>query len=131
MAPALVPATHAGSQPCSSSTASAPTSPMPLTPPPSRTRSTGCELIRAWRELRGAPPVGAPQPRPLVRVVAVLVHVPVGAARVPDRPRERRPQLAVELVGDLRLDLDPLRVRPLELLQARQHVAHAGLDRVD
>ena len=46
--------------------------------------------------LAGAAAVGAPGPRPLVRVGAVLVHVPVGAARVPDGAGECVAELAVE-----------------------------------
>ena len=47
------------------------------------------ERVGGRVELGRAAPVVAPQPRPLVRVVAVLVDVPVRAARVPDRPGER------------------------------------------
>src|SRR5947209_19906410 len=57
--------------------------------------------------------VGTPKPRPLVRVVAVLVHVPIGAAGVPDAAGEGRAQLAVEGFGPLAPDLDPARVRAL------------------
>src|SRR5215211_376716 len=117
MAPALVPATHAGRHLCSSSTARAPTSPMPLTPPPSSTRSTGSELIRPRLELGGPPAVVAPGPRPLVRVVAVLVDVPVGAAGVPHSAGERGTQLAVEPLRRLRPHLDSLGVPALELAQ--------------
>src|SRR3954452_23967400 len=105
MAPALVSATQAGSQPRSSSTASAPASPIPFTPPPSRTRSTRCEVIRARLQLCGAPAISAPEPGPLVRVVAVLVDVPVRAARMPDGPDECGAQLAVELLSRLASDL--------------------------
>ena len=59
---------------------------------------TGClgQLVGAALDPRGAAPVGAPQPRPLVRVVAVLVDVPVRAAGVPDGAGQRGAQLAVE-----------------------------------
>ena len=54
---------------------------------PSRPRAARVPSSRAGRRrapAAGPAAVGAPQPRPLARVVAVLVDVPVGAAAVPD-----------------------------------------------
>ena len=65
-----------------------------------RLRSCG-QSVCTRLELRRAPPVGAPRPWPLLRVVAVLVDVPVGAAAVPDRAGEGVAQLAVEVLGRL------------------------------
>ena len=75
--------------------------------------------------------VGGPQERPLVRVVAALVHVPVRAARVPDAHREARAQLAVELLRPLARHLDAPRARALERTEGGDHVPHPGFDHVD
>src|SRR3954466_1354926 len=89
------------------------------------------ELVRARFEPRGAASVGAPQPWPLVRVVAVVVDVPVRAAGVPDGGVQCGTELAVERLGGAAVDLDLLRSRALELAQRGDHMAHAALDRVD
>src|SRR6266550_8485654 len=89
------------------------------------------ELVRAWFEPRGAAAVGAPQPWPLVRVVAVVVDVPVRAAGVPDGGVQCGTELAVEDLGGVAVDLDLLRSRALELAQRSDQVAHAALDCVD
>src|SRR3954469_7444155 len=89
------------------------------------------ELVRAWFEPCGAAAVGAPQPWPLVRVVAVVVDVPVGAAGVPDGGVQCGTELPVEHLGGVAVDLDLLRSRALELAQRGDHMAHAALDRVD
>src|SRR2546423_7417559 len=68
------------------------------------------ELIGSRLEARGPAPVSAPGPGPLVRVVAVLVDVPVGAAGVPDGCAQRCAQLALEPLGRGAPDLDPARV---------------------
>src|SRR5215208_486014 len=81
------------------------------------------QRVGAGLQLLGAAAVGGPQPRPLVRVVAVGVHVPVRAAGVPDRAGQRPAQLAIEALGGLALDLDALRVGPVELLERGDHVA--------
>src|SRR5437660_9030423 len=90
----------------------------------------GCaQLVCTRLYASGSPPVGAPEPRPLAGIVAVLVDVPVGAAGVPHRTRQRRPQLAIERLGRLPGDLDPPRVGPLELTERSDHVVDPGLDR--
>ena len=57
--------------------------------------SAPAQLVRSGLDLRGPAAVGAPQPRPLAGVVAVLVEVPARAAGVPDGVGQRLAQLAV------------------------------------
>ncbi len=64
---------------------------------------------------------GAPSPGPLVRIVAVLVDVPVGAPRVPDGRAERRAELLIELLGGVAADLDRPRPVALELTGRLDH----------
>ena len=78
------------------------------------------QLIRARIDASGPPTVSAPQPRPLVRVVAVLIDIPIRAARVPDGACERGAQLPVEVRGGATCDLDLARVRSLRALAARR-----------
>ena len=66
-----------------------------------RRRGPYRQLVGAGREPLGAAPVGAPEPGPVARVVAVLVDVPVAAAAVPDGPGQGGAQLAVEVLGRL------------------------------
>lgn len=93
--------------------------------------SAGHQVVCARRESRGPTAVGAPGPRPLVGIVAVLVDVPVGAPCVPDGRAERRAQLPIESFGGVAADLDRPRPVALELARRLGHVPDAGLDRVD
>src|SRR5712691_6316381 len=88
-------------------------------------------LVGARLGLRRPAAIPAPQPGPLVRIVAVLVDVPVRAPRVPHRSAEGVPKLAIEALGGLAADLDPARVGALELPEGIDHVVDPRLVRVD
>src|ERR1039457_1326844 len=94
-------------------------------------RRVCAELVCARLDPGSSSPVGAPEPWPLVGIIAVLIDVPARAAGVPDRRAEGGAQLRVERVGCLTSDLDPRRARSLEMAESRDHMADAGLDRVD
>src|SRR5438309_11356359 len=78
----------------------------------------------------GPPAVLAPQPRPLIGYVSVLVDVPVRTAGMPHGGAQRHPQLTVEFLGGGASDLDDARILPVELAQRGDHVIEPGLDRV-
>src|ERR1019366_2610940 len=80
------------------------------------------KLVGAGSELGGPAPVGAPRPRPLVRVVAVFVHVPVGASGVPHAGAERVAQLPVKARSRVAADLDRSRAGALERVGRLDHV---------
>src|SRR5262249_54928091 len=66
----------------------------------------GTQPVLARPDASRTAAIGAPQPGPLIGVVAILIHVPARAAGVPDSAGEGGPQLPVERLGRLPADLD-------------------------
>ncbi len=137
MAPADVPATCSNEKPCSSRTSSAPTRPRPLTPPPSRTRSTlgtvSGDGPRAPRQVevgaghgqRGSTtdPASSVRPRPVpVNLAPVHPYCP----RVVDRPPGREDTEPPGCTRPCRAPAAPVRLR---VVGPRRGDGRAGLGR--
>src|SRR4051794_15649837 len=104
-APALVPATRGKVYPARCSSSTAPTSPSPLTPPPSRTRSAFgiCRTLRVQHDLEGA--------------VLLLLEDLVAARGLAQR----------EVVRGVGLDAERVAVAADERQDVVEPVAHVGL----